>query len=254
MKNTIGEFLSERREHLGLSRIQVAKMANISEHTLAAFEQGTRIPNPTMVTALADALQFPAQTRDHLVRLANPALLRGPINPRKLDGDPDEVDYYDRLELDITPYPYAFTRFPLFDVIACNTAYEQVLPGLTAGDNAIEWMLLDPRAMTTMVEWRALVHGMVNALRHLSATASNDRVDQIIANCEGHPEWKHFWSTHAPALTHANVVPLRDSVGNISRYAVRLDRPEHPHRNWMRYRLIPVPTRDYNNLPGLPIR
>lgn len=238
MNTRVGPLLRESREHLGLDRAVVAAKAHIAADTLRKIEQGTRAASYDVLAALADALDIRAQLREYLIRADHPRMFTDLHAP----ADDAEIAHSDLLELELTPYPFALTSVPLFDVIACNQAYEDLLPGLTAGGNAIIWMMTDPRAPRVVKDWRGLAHGMVNALRQMQmAGQSPHRVQEIIAACAGHPEWDTLWRTlasHPKVLS--DLVHVADAQGNnTTRYIVRIDRAEYPRRTWMRYRLIP---------------
>lgn len=48
--------LREHRERLGLTQLQVARMAGLTERTIRLIEQGVRVPKLSTARAIADAL------------------------------------------------------------------------------------------------------------------------------------------------------------------------------------------------------
>lgn len=55
-----GNFIREKRNHLGYSQAEVAKMLGISQSSYAKFETGTREANLSMVFELGKVLDFVA--------------------------------------------------------------------------------------------------------------------------------------------------------------------------------------------------
>lgn len=57
MISTIAKRLTDWRKKLGISRIKVAKMLELSYSTYAAWEKGERIPNPVTVQWLEEKMK-----------------------------------------------------------------------------------------------------------------------------------------------------------------------------------------------------
>ncbi|MEG4172051.1 MULTISPECIES: helix-turn-helix transcriptional regulator [unclassified Microcoleus] len=57
---TLGQKLRERRESLGLTRIQVARACNVVESTVINWETDRHVPKlyPAQMKALCDLLKF----------------------------------------------------------------------------------------------------------------------------------------------------------------------------------------------------
>ena len=57
---TLGQKLRERRESLGLTRIQVARACNVVESTVINWETDRHVPKlyPVQIKALCDLLKF----------------------------------------------------------------------------------------------------------------------------------------------------------------------------------------------------
>jgi putative transcriptional regulator len=57
---TLGQKLRERRESLGLTRIQVAKACNVVQSTVINWETDRHVPKlyPAQMKALCDLLKF----------------------------------------------------------------------------------------------------------------------------------------------------------------------------------------------------
>lgn len=243
MKHEIGRYLRVRRDALGLSPEVVANKVGISTGYLGRVERGTQQVALETLSRLFDALDVEAAMREHLVKLAHPTLLEA-ARGRRAYG---LADPHDLIDLEASPYPHALMRWPLFDVVACNEAYESALPGLTAGGNAIEWALLDPRAPLVLPNWLEFAHGLVHSMRFLPKFKGDtaERFDEIIARCSTHPRWEQFWNTYPPDRGPNNdIVVLRKPFsGQETQYIIRIDRPEFPANTWYRYRFIPYPVR-----------
>ncbi|MGS2809464.1 helix-turn-helix domain-containing protein [Nocardia sp. MW-W600-9] len=238
----MGRYLRGRRELLGLSLKEAASKAGISHEYLGRVERGTQQIKLDTLSNLFDALDVDERTREFLVKLAHPTLLdsarkRGP-------RDYGTAHAHDIIDLQTSPHPHALMKWPLFDVVACNDAFEEAFPGLTAGGNVVEWVMLDPRAPLALPEWATFAHGLVHSVRF--AVKPNGDVAQgfarIVDRCAAVPRWEQFWNTFPPDPgADSDVIALRSASGDQARYIVRIDKPEFPINTWHRYRLIPLP-------------
>ncbi|MFD3463840.1 helix-turn-helix domain-containing protein [Nocardia fluminea] len=239
----MGRYLRGRRDLLGLSLKVVASKAGMSSDYLGRVERGTQQIGLDTLSNLFDALDVDERSREFLVKLAHPTLLDSAQKrePRAYGA----AHAHDLIDLQTSPYPHALMRWPLFDVIACNAAFEAAFPGLTAGGNVVEWVMLNPQAPLVLPDWAAFAHGMVHSLRF--APKPNGEVAQrfatIVDRCAGLPRWDQFWNTYPPDPGgDSDVILLRTlSSDEQSRHIVRIDKPEFPANIWHRYRLIPYP-------------
>src|SRR5690606_40525618 len=73
-----------------------------------------------------------------LFRSGLPAVDSGPV-----PATPTAEDLTDLASLN---HPACYLRFPTLDMLAANSDYQRLFPGLGAGTNLLEWMFLNPAA------------------------------------------------------------------------------------------------------------
>ena len=56
----LGEYIQERRTHLGLTRADLARELKVHKAEVQRWEEGTWCPRPTTLVALARVLGMPA--------------------------------------------------------------------------------------------------------------------------------------------------------------------------------------------------
>ncbi|MFD3506173.1 helix-turn-helix domain-containing protein [Nocardia sp. NPDC058666] len=236
----IARYLRERRESAGLTRATLSAMAGISPGLIQKIEQGTRAPTLEALTALFDALEVPDLFRDHLVALSLSDRYDSPAPATTI-----EVPAVDRVLLDAIPYPASLQDYSTFDILAANTAWEHYFPGLHPGTTLLEWMLLDPRARTVMIDWDIQVHLCVYGFRVMSpGVVPQRRIDELVAACSQAPEWTRFWTTEPDAPTHLDRPVQRildpDTGESVTMIMHALE-PMIPRRDWALVVFCPSP-------------
>jgi hypothetical protein len=133
---------------------------------------------------------------------------------------------------------------PAVDVVAANDAYLRTFPGLQAGDNILEWQLLNPVAREVIEEWERETHFLVYGFRHLAnGLIPPERHARIVRACSASPDWERLWSTDIPPAD----LPRRPGrlkspeTGEWITVSVQIFRFELPRRPWWLYTLTPVP-------------
>ncbi|MFE6919571.1 helix-turn-helix domain-containing protein [Nocardia sp. NPDC057663] len=236
----IARYLRERRESAGLTRAALSAAAGISPALIQKIEQGTRTPTLEALTSLFDALEVPDLFRDHLVSLSLADRYDSP--PPDIAGD---VPAADLVLLNAMPYPASLQIYSTFDIVAANAAWERFFPGLVAGTTLLEWMLLDPRSRTAMLDWKTQVHLCVYGFRVMSpGVAPQRRIDELVAACSQAAEWTEFWTTEPHAPTHLDRPVQRfrhpDTGAPITMIMHALDYTI-PRREWSLVVFSPVP-------------
>ncbi|MFE3543668.1 helix-turn-helix domain-containing protein [Nocardia sp. NPDC059177] len=237
---SIARYLRERREAAGLTRNALSAAAGISPALIQKIEQGTRAPTVEALTALFDVLEVPDLFRDHLV-----ALSYADRYDSSVPGTAGAVPAGDRVLLDAIPYPASLQVYSTFDIVAANAAWERYFPGLCAGTTLLEWMLLDERSRTAMLDWHKQVHLCVYGFRVMSqGVVPQQRIDELIASCAQAPEWTEFWTTEPDAPTHLDRPVQRfrhpDTGEPITMIMHALDHTI-PRREWSLVVFCPVP-------------
>lgn len=67
----LGARLRERRNHLGLTQLQLADASGVSQASISAIEKGASAPTLATFLALSSALGLDSKQRDELLDLAS---------------------------------------------------------------------------------------------------------------------------------------------------------------------------------------
>lgn len=232
----IASYLRHRREASGLTRAELARKAGVSEGLIQKLEQGTRAPTSTALGALCDALEVPAAYREYAATVLQPELTATASNTE--EPNQAELDFLNSL-----PYPACYQTLPALDVIAANDAYLRAFPGLVAGTNVIEWMLLNPVARTLFDNWEREAHLQVHSFRHMApGIVAPERIDEITRICSRSPDWNRLWTTDIPpADIPRRPVRIRPAEGgDWTTMYIQLLRCELPRREWWVYSMVPM--------------
>ena len=234
-RKQLGEFLRTRREQLrpedvgmvgggrrrtpGLRRDEVAMLANMSTDYYERIEQGRGPhPSPTMLGAIARALRFTAEERDHLYVLGG----RQPPPPHQHAGwaDPGLMTILDAL----APTVPALVADDLNGVIAQN-AMNTALLGRVAGAGALEanftWHWFTDATYRDLYEhndrW-ALSRGYVADLRAGVARRGDDPVARHLVGAltDASEEFRQAWALHEVAtMQSARKILQHPRVGRL---------------------------------------
>lgn len=221
---TLAEFLRARRERLspadvglpdsgrrrtpGLRREEVAALAGVSIDYLVRLEQGRDThPSASVLTAIADALLLTHEERKHLYVLSKvgsePEMCPS-YQPPSREVTPTVRQVLDRLD----PTP-AFVVGPLFDVVAWNAAWEQLVGPIGLLDdredpNLARFTFLHPRAQAAYPDWEASADEQAHGLRAAELRfAPEPRFQGLLADLQGSPAFVQRWSAHRVATKRA---------------------------------------------------
>lgn len=216
----LGEFLRARREGLspgevglpdsgrrrtpGLRREEVAALAGVSIDYLVRLEQG-RDTNPSysVLAAIAEALRLSDDERHHLLKLG--AVTAIPELCTEMDPPVREVAPTVRLLLDrLDPTP-AFVSGPMFDILAWNAAWEQLVAPLgllehPTDPNLARFTFLHPGARSTYPDWDDSADEQAHGLRAMAPRFSSEpRFQALLADLEDAPGFAERWSAYGVA-------------------------------------------------------
>jgi transcriptional regulator with XRE-family HTH domain len=210
MDNPLGDFLRARRELVtpqeaglprtgrtvrrvpGLRREEVAMLAGISAEYYVRLERGRdRTPSPSVVTALASALQLDAESTDYMMGLAGrrfPSVTTAPADDapagllRFLHGLNDPAVLMNRYT----------------DVLAANPLAQALSSGFAPGMNRLRWEFTDPEARRSSPNWDRTASA---AIAHLRAQAGGDPADPRLHSLIGElsvrsDEFRRLWARH----------------------------------------------------------
>lgn len=220
---TLGEFLKARRALVtppagtprrrvkGLRREEVAALAGVSADYYTRLEQGRHTsPSPSVLTALADALQLDEVARRHLFDLVAATTGGRPERPSVQRVRPS----VHQLLASLHDHP-AFVRGRRLDILAMNPLAGFVLHDFPSEParrrNLIRWAFLDPQARERYREWEQVVSSMVGTLR---LDAGRHPGDPLLAELVGElsvksEEFRTWWAENRVAERRDGVKRLR---------------------------------------------
>ncbi|BCJ35916.1 transcriptional regulator [Actinocatenispora thailandica] len=221
MSVELGAFLRSRRERMapadaglpvtgrrrtpGLRREELALLAGISATWLTYLEQGRDVrPSRQVLDALARALRLTDAEQEHLRRLAG-----GTAAP--------EEDLAEQVTPEVAAVPAllgdnpAYVTGVCYDILACNAAAAELLPGVGPGGNLVRWMLTEPAARDVLVDWEPEARHILARLRAIAGRHSgHPRVARLVAELTAaSPEAREWWPQYDIQFSHAGHKRLR---------------------------------------------
>jgi transcriptional regulator with XRE-family HTH domain len=159
---SVGLPEGSRRRVPGLRRSELAALAGISVEYLVRIEQGRdNNPSPSVLGALAEALQLDAIQRGYLRQLSNASGCRAHLRPR------EEVRRPVLAMLDMLEPGVAYVTNKLGDILAMTSGFAAIAPvGLVdvPRPNLTRFVFLDPQARETFPEWHRVADAVVSDL------------------------------------------------------------------------------------------
>lgn len=251
MSTELGAFLRSRRERLapadaglpatgrrrtpGLRREELALLAGISATWLTYLEQGRDVrPSGQVLDALARALRLTGAEREHLHRLAGGGKTPGESAveeaapevagvPALLGGNP------------------AYVTGICYDVLALNTAAEELLPGIAPGGNIVRWLFTEAAAREVLVDWEQEARAVLARLRAIAGRhPDHPRVTRLVAELtEASPEVRAWWPQYDVQFSHAGHKRLRHPrLGEITVAHAAFHVAERPEQTLVVYHLV----------------
>ncbi|MDA0182833.1 helix-turn-helix transcriptional regulator [Solirubrobacter phytolaccae] len=234
--NRLGEFLRARRERVlpgdvglreddgtrrvpGLRREELAQLAGVSTNYVVRLEQGRdRHPSPSVLDALAKALQLDEAATAHLHQLGTPAAER----PRARGRAPREDAVAPGVQLlleRLADQPVSvMNRFG--DILATTPLAAALMPGLTTGTNAYRATFLDPAVRELFGDgWDRIARSVVAGLRAVSADAAGDpRLVALVGELALESDvFRRLWARHdvRPRVGRGTTVLQHPQVGAV---------------------------------------
>lgn len=244
MSNELGEFLRARRAAMdpgalgqatgarrrvaGLRREEVAAAAGISVDYYTRLEQGREThPSDSVLGALARVLGPGPDVTEHLGRLRDGGGARSVASA----PDPSLAERAAALVDAVRPNPaYALDR--LSTMVAVNAEGLALYDGFAdlppERRNTCRYLLTDPRARETFVEWEQIARGAVAQLRAANAgdLAAPELVALVAELSAASGQFAEWWAQHLVARRRAAVTHVRAASGVIARRYEVLHLPE----------------------------
>ncbi len=210
--NELGDFLRARRQDRalapehdspgarrtpGLRREEVAIRAGISVDYYIRLEQGRESrPSDAVIAALAHALELSPDAARHLLRLRD-----ADAAPTEPTSDADLVPRMSALVAAVRPQP-AYVLDSLSTIVAANEEGMSLYAGLAElppeQRNTCRYLLTDPRARETFLDWEELARGAVAHLRAANVDRLDDpRLSDLVRELGAQSsQFAAWWSGH----------------------------------------------------------
>lgn len=220
---------SARRRVSGLRREEVAAASGVSIDYYTRLEQGRETnPSDSVLDALAGALQLTPDATEHLYRLRR----RNTVPPRDVQTDAAAAgDRMDALVGALSPHP-AYVLDRLSCMVAANPEGLALYDGFAGlpqrQRNTCRYLLTDPRARVTFIEWEDLARGAVAHLRAANADNLRDpELQSLVAELSAASTmFEEWWNGHLVARRRTAVAQLRLPGGVVARRHEVLYLPE----------------------------
>ncbi len=196
----------------GLRREEVAMLAGVSVDYYTRLEQGReRGPSPSVLHAIARALDLDADLREHLFRLAG--LSATPDTPTASTVGQSLLDL-----LDAWPDTPALVLNRRLDILALNTLARALYSDFERADNLVRMTFLDPAGRHFFLDWaRAAEAGVAHLRLALGHPQDNTEARALLARTyAASEEFRALWDRHgvrgktreSKAFRHADVGDL----------------------------------------------
>ncbi|MFD1082340.1 helix-turn-helix domain-containing protein [Micromonospora andamanensis] len=205
-----------RRRVSGIRREELALLAGVSASYYTRIEQGAVAASPTVLDAIANALNLDQEDRAQMHRLSRAE------SPRLLDNDPEALAENLQLVLRTIRETPVGVLGRSMNLLGWNRLAHAVfadhLPfeAPWAGPTALNWarqLFLDAAHRRRFADWEMVAQDIVGRLRASQAHHPNDQQIQAVVKdlLTASPEFARLWNAH----------PVRErSMG-----AVQLDHP-----------------------------
>ena len=214
----VGIKRAKGRRRVGLSRTEVAELANISVAYYDLIERGRDLrPSTSVVDGLARALRLSADGRTHLLALATGAPSGRPQAPEELTEELEEL-------LDsIDPNP-AYVVGARWDVLGANHMACRLFTDWEGKRSKRERNLLwfyccDPAARTLFVDWEQEAADQLALFREAYARHPDDPsfkrvLDEVF---KANPATVEWWERHDTDPTRGRTKRIRLDTGQVIR-------------------------------------
>ncbi len=185
------------RHPCGLARQELAQALHISIGYLVKIESNAaRSPAVSILDQFVDALDLSVDERRHLFDLARRApTARELVGTHSLAGYRGAIEPAQRLAMDsVVPHLMAYLD-ERWNIVACNTEYDRVFPGLKDAGNVLTWFFSSDYSQQVMVDWEAEARLTVGWFRALMGRYyADDWAASLLATLEDYPTFCDFWT------------------------------------------------------------
>lgn len=187
-------------------------LAGVSVDYYTRLEQEReRNPSPSVLNAIAGALNLDDDLRDHLFRMAN--LAPSPRLPER-----DLIDLSLKSLLGSWSHTPALIINRQLDILTCNELAAALYSDFSPVDNLVRMTFLDPAGRDFFTDWARSAETCVANLRlALGHASSHDAVlARVTATHDASPEFRHLWARHdVRGKTHETKAFRHNDVGDL---------------------------------------
>ncbi|MEU5963404.1 helix-turn-helix transcriptional regulator [Micromonospora parva] len=210
----VGMASTGTRRVAGLRREEVAVLAGMSADYYTRLEQGReRNPSPAVLDAIARALDFGPDAREHLFRLADApvGVAPAPAHPLVAPGL--------RALLDAWPGTPAVVMNHRLDLLARNALADAFYRDFADAGNYARMTFLDPAGRTFFADWERAAQAGVANLRLALGRDPHDRAAlHLVAELTDQaPEFRSLWERNdVRGKTHEAKTFRHNAVGELT--------------------------------------
>ncbi len=212
----VGIKRAKGRRRVGLSRTEVAELANISVAYYDLIERGRDLrPTPTVINGLARALRLDADGRSHLDAIASGSVPRTTFEPEMLSEELEEL--LDAIE----PNP-AYVVGARWDVLGANHTACQLFTDWAGKRTKRERNLLwfyccDPAARSLFVDWEQEAADQLALFREAYARHPDDAAYKRVLDevFRANPAAVGWWEQHDTDPTRGRSKRIRLDTGEV---------------------------------------
>ncbi len=183
---TFGRYLKQWRQQRGLSQLELAVRANVSQRHISFIETGRSRPRKDVVRKVAEALEVPLRDRNILLEAAGlaPSYPEVPLSGGAAAPFRSAV----RMMLEShEPYPaYVIDRW--WDLIEANTAGRRLFPQADDGPINLVDAFLGPGPIREMIDNFSAVGWMFlgRMRREVAESGPDDRLQELLERAEAY--------------------------------------------------------------------
>ncbi|MFI8977258.1 helix-turn-helix domain-containing protein [Nocardia asteroides] len=187
----VGAIVRQYRRELGMTQADLSVQSGVSESAITKIESGNRVVTAELLARLAGPLEL---SDIQLARLT--VLTERRLSELHRRGRTTPLSWPWLHRVTQLSAPAALFASGGVVVEVANPPFEALFPGVHAGRNFLEWLVLDPRAKTVLPEWKAEAHRAVRRAReNMTSFIPDIEIATLTANLRDHPDFKRFWTS-----------------------------------------------------------
>lgn len=181
-----GRRLKHWRQHRGLSQLELALRAQVSQKHVSFIETGRSRPRHEVVLKIAEALEIPLRERNAILEFAGlaPSYAEVPLSSAAIAPFREAIR---RMLITHEPYPaYVINRW--WEVVDANAAGRRLFPDLGSGAVNIVDAIFAPGGIREAIDnfpaagWNLLMR----LRREVEELAGDERLQALLARAEAH--------------------------------------------------------------------